>query len=147
MTHLHALALIRNPAGAVLLTRPAAEHIWRLPGGGAHPGEALTHAAARLLKATTELMLPLTHVVALDQTATGITLVLDGGTVTTEAAAAVRERPGCQWVPLHLLGLDVEPDEQHRIHAAVDATEHGNELPLRVPDEPLPAAPRGHNPW
>ncbi|MCT2592976.1 NUDIX hydrolase [Streptomyces sp. N2-109] len=140
-----AVVLVRDPAGAVLMVKPRYKRGWILPGGGAHEGEPITHAAARELCEETGLVLPLTHLIALDQvpasedgtSAEGINVVIDGGILTAAQAAdvtvptaAAHELAATAWVPLQHLAAHTEPYQERRIRAAVHATDHGNELPL-----------------
>ncbi|GAA1894926.1 NUDIX domain-containing protein [Streptantibioticus ferralitis] len=136
-----ALALIRNPAGNVLMVKPTYKEGWILPGGGAHPDEHAYEACAREVREETGLPLTPGRLLVVDyiprnphtKAAEGYSFVYDGGTAP-EGIAITLSRPGSgeepelsayEFVPVYDLHAYAMPYQERRVRAAVTALDSG----------------------
>ncbi|MGW4892721.1 NUDIX domain-containing protein [Kitasatospora sp. NPDC004240] len=124
-THrLGCLVLLRNQHGELLLTTPPGLSGLRLPGGTAEPGEPPHEAAARHLYALTGLPIRPNRVLAVDWSQSGrLTLVLDGGAITTATATP----PGTRLVRPADLPNAMSPAQASR---TLEALAGGQGVPL-----------------
>ncbi|MEU1627030.1 NUDIX hydrolase [Streptomyces sp. NPDC020096] len=136
-----ALALIRNPAGNVLMVKPTYKKGWILPGGSAHPDEHAYEACAREVREETGLPLTPGRLLVVDyiprdphtKAAEGYSFVYDGGmapegiaiTLPSLGSGEDRELSSYEFVPVYDLHAYAMPHQERRVRAAVAALDSG----------------------
>ncbi|MEU1017715.1 MULTISPECIES: NUDIX hydrolase [unclassified Streptomyces] len=157
---IEAVVLVRNGYGDVLMVKPRYkqaddERGWQLPGGGVLSGETVAAAAVRALHEGTGIKRHVTHALMIDQVPAGedgtsaeeYNVVVDGGTLTAEEAAAVAlpesarsELSDVRWVAAADLDSVACPYQVKRVRAAARAFSFGMRLPLYQLGEPTVAS-------
>jgi ADP-ribose pyrophosphatase YjhB (NUDIX family) len=138
-----ALALIRNPAGAILMVKPTYKNGWIMPGGCARADEHAYAACARKVREETGLPLTPGRLLVVDYipctpqtgSAEGYDFVYDGGiapegiAITLPKADADEQPELSAWEYLSLYDLHkyALPHHERRIRKALAALEDGRQ--------------------
>ncbi len=121
-------ALVRDPAGRILVVEPTYKATWEIPGGVVEEGEEPWAGCRREVLEELGLPLPLGGLLVVDWAPAGgmwgdsLNLVFDGGVVAPEALRGVRLPPdelaAWRFAPLPVVARHVRPWMARRLAAA-----------------------------